>query len=251
MARVYLTVFALLLSLLSLAIQAKDLKASLALLPIHSEKGPDGKPRGGFVDIVKALDSLYPNGQISIKQQPFLRSIKMVEHGQADFHIPSIKPNHIDAKTLTFSYADECITKVPFVLYSRVDRPNLSRDSLDQYKIDTLRGHKDLIPFPVKETNTIELGMKKLLANRIDGFIMEQEAVDQYIISNKIKNIRRELFAEWDSCIIIPKGNRGEKINHILSDLMRQLRTSGELEKINKTIHKPYNNWQPINYNYE
>ena len=209
-----------------------------------------GEPKGGFVEIVRAIDKIYLDGEIHISQFPFARSLKNVSKGRWDFHIPYIRPPHVNEKNLGFTYADECITKVTFVLYSRNTGKDLNINTLNSLKIDTLRGHKNLMPFHVSETNDIETGIKKILARRIHGFVMEQDAVDKYLRENKIKGIHRQLYAEWDSCIVIPKTEKGKRINEYLSSAIRQLKASGDLDKINKTIHKPYDNWQPINAKY-
>jgi len=43
-------------------VHAHDLKASLAILPIHSEIGEDAQPKGGFVELVQAIDEIYKKG---------------------------------------------------------------------------------------------------------------------------------------------------------------------------------------------
>jgi len=47
-------------------VHAHDLKASLAILPIHSEIGEDAQPKGGFVELVQAIDEIYKKGEITI-----------------------------------------------------------------------------------------------------------------------------------------------------------------------------------------
>lgn len=198
----------ILLAVLSLAffsvyLEAKDLKASLSFLPKHLEVDDNGKLSGGFVEVVNAINDVYLHGNISVKVYPFARSLMNIESGHADFHLPMIKHANTE-KRLPYVYASECITKVAFVLYSRADRAPLNMQRLDQYTIDTQRGHKLFFPFDIMENNSLEQGIQKLLKGRIDGYIMEQDAVDDYIRINNLSNIRRTLYREWNSCVVIP-----------------------------------------------
>ncbi len=228
-------------------LEARDLKASLASLPIHSEVDENGKKTGGFVRLVKAINDVYLEGDISIGIYPFARSLKNVVSGQADFHVPLINLLNQSAESLPYAYASEPLTQVAFVLYARSNAPLLDRVNLEdgQYRIDILRGSKAFFTFNTGEVNKHVQGIRKILNGRIDGFIAEQESTDKYLRENRISGIRRSLYAYWDVHIVIPKGEKKIEIDKIISGSLRKLRKSGRLKKINATIHQPYNNWQP------
>jgi polar amino acid transport system substrate-binding protein len=231
-------------------VHAQDLKASLAILPIHSEIGDDAEPKGGFVELVKAIDDVYKEGEITIKLYPFARSLKNVISGIADFHAPLIKLPHIPEDTLPYTYASERITEVAFVLYTNTSKLKLDRMNLSKYVIATMMGHTHFFPFMVRENTTIAGGINMLSMGRIDGYIMEQEAVDNFIRKNKLKNIRRELYFQWDSSIVIPKGKKNKEIDEIISGALRILKVTGKLQEITKKIHQPYIEWQPSDMNW-
>jgi len=226
-------------------LKSKDLKASIAILPGHSEAGIDGKLIGGFVEIAQAINGVYSAGNISIKLYPFARSLINVEDGKADFHIPLIKSPYVPLETLTFTYATECITQVSFVLYTRADTSPLEHATLEQHKVVTIRGHKQLFPFNISEVNNHQQGINMLNTGRIDGFLVEQDVTDKYIRKHKFNNIRRTLYSVLDSCIVIPKDLRQKEIDNIISIALRELKKSGELQKISETIHQPFIEWQP------
>lgn len=226
-------------------VRAQNLKASLAILPGHSELDKDGNLSGGFVELVNAIDDIYTRGNISIELYPFARSLMNVQTGIADFHLPIIKRPNFSLDTLPFAYASECINQVSFVLYTRADRPSLDQKNIKQYVIETLRGHQLFFPFKIIETNSIEQGIKKLLRERTDGYIMQQSAVDTYIRKHKIKNIRRTLYGEWDSCVVISKGPKQKKIDNIISTALRELKKNGRIQTISKNIYQPFVDWQP------
>ncbi len=79
---------------------------------------------------------------------------------------------------------------------------------------------------------------------------MKQDTTDDYIKRNKIKNLRRVLYATWDSCVVISKGPNQEKIDRIISTALRQLKQDGRLTEIISNIHQPYNDWQPFKMNW-
>lgn len=224
---------------------ANNLKASLAEIPVHSETDSTGKPVGGFVEVIKALDLVYQSGTISIHQFPFARSLKNIEKGKFDFHIPLIRLPHIPEEALPYSYAREPITTVAFVLYTNAEKPPISVIDLSNYEIETMRGHEHFFPFKAEGQNTIKQSILKIVHGRIDGYIMEQDAVDAYIKANKIKSIRRTHYATWDSCVVVSKNMKGKSMDILISGLLNKLKTNGKLQKITSTIHKPYNNWQP------
>ena len=222
---------------------AEDLSASLALIPGHAFLNEQGEPEGGFVELVKLMDEFYEAGDIKIALYPFKRSINNVVIGEADFHVPLIKPD-INQVDRPFDYASTCFTKVSFVLYTRAT-VDLDVNDLDALNIETQRGHKEYFDFDIDEVDSIDQGMKKMLSARTDGFIMEQDAVDAYIRENEIDKVRRKHFATWDSCIVISKDEKGRQVNAILSTLLSSLEKDGRFREVVANIHKPYVDWQP------
>ncbi|MBN2427002.1 MAG: transporter substrate-binding domain-containing protein, partial [Deltaproteobacteria bacterium] len=229
---------------------ARDLIASVGIIPPHAEKGEDGQPQGGFVEVVKAIDRVYTDGHISIRLFPIARAISNVVNKHSDFFIPYIPNPKVRVETLPFAFTSEAIVKVSFVLYSRADRPALPMNKLGDYKVETLRGAAPHFSFPIGEIDSFRQGIQKVVAGRTDGFIAEQDATDKIIRENKIKNIRRTLYATWDSSIVIPKGPEGREIDRIVSDALLELKRTGELRKITDKIHRPFSDWQPYEMNW-
>jgi polar amino acid transport system substrate-binding protein len=244
----------------SLPAFAKDLKASIAIIPGHSEIGPDGKPRGVLIDLIKAIDEVYTDGNIIIELYPFSRSISNVVTGAADFHIPLAHPRNTDFvglknfkglyvknlyHELPFVYLSERVTKLYLVLYTNAAKPELTLDNIKNYDLAAMAGTNLFYKFKTKEVNSIESGIQMLLKEKIDGYVMEQEAVDAYLKANKITNIRRQLLCITDSSIIVAKSEKGKKTGRILTEALRKLKSSGKLQEIVKNFHQPYNDWQP------
>jgi polar amino acid transport system substrate-binding protein len=248
---------------------AKDLVAVLGIIPPHSTIGDNGKPTGGFVEVVRAIDSDYKDGHIDIQLYPIVRAFNMLKAGQADFLLPYIPPyippSHLSDENLPYTFASKPIVQVSFVLYTRgngpvlnmehldtyrIETPVLNMEHLDTYRIETLRGAAEHFPFKIGEIDSFRQGLMKVISKRSDGFIVEQDAADKYIRAHRLKNIRRTLYSTWNSSIAIPKGERGREIDRIISTALRKLKKSGELQKITQTIHKPYEDWQPYQMNW-
>lgn len=247
LTRFLISTFVCQLMAISCAI-AEDFQASIPVLPLHSYYDEQNQPSGGFVELIRAMDKAYTSGTITIELYPFPRSINNVVYGRADFHLPLIENPLIAEETLPYAYSSEKITDVAFVSYFRdpsyiESSNNINYESL---RVATVRGHKTFFPFEVIEVTTIESGIHLLQLNRIDAFIMEQEAVDNYIRTHQVIDIYRALYNHWASKFVIPKDpEQRQKVDHFLTDVLSRLKKDGTLDAIVSQIHQPYQQWQP------
>lgn len=230
---------------------SKDLVASLAELPGLADT-PD---KGAFVDLVKAMDEVYTAGKIKIVLYPFAHSVNNVIEGKADFHIPTVRNLKIDQSLKPYNTVKEKMGTVYFVIYSNIEK-KITKKMLDDaianikkeafpYKIEIPSGIESEFPFPGISQNSVEQGLKKVESKRIDALVWAQEEVDLTLKKLKIKNINRTLWMGFEDAIIIAKGPEGDKINKLLSDLLKKLQKLGRLEQIYSKIHLPYDDWQP------
>jgi polar amino acid transport system substrate-binding protein len=228
---------------------AKDLKASVAYIPLLAESSEEG----AFVELVKAIDEVYTDGTISISVYPMARSINNVVIGKADFHVPMMQSPYVSLDDKPFRFASQPMGIVCFVIYSHTDNPITKEDILTAsseqpfpYTIETIRGAAQFLnfPFPTEEISKLEQSLKKIVTKRVDALIAAQEEADHLVQELKLKSIHRSLFACWDDVIIIPKGAKGDEIDQILSKALQELDTNGTLDDIRKHIHVPYDDWQ-------
>ncbi|MGE0087765.1 MAG: hypothetical protein AB7S75_25415 [Desulfococcaceae bacterium] len=229
---------------------ARDLTVSMAQLPVLIED----KDTGAFVDLVRALDEVYTEGEIIREVYPFKRSLDNVIKGKADFHIPLIKNPLIPEDKLPFRYSSLPTGPVAFVIYSHKDKP-LTREDIVKtggensarfpYKIHTMPGHTELFIFPTVENFDFEKGLKMVLTKRVDALILPQEECDSIIRKLQIKDIHRSLYYEFDSMIVVSKDKKGEETDRILTDALKKLKSDGRLDRLNENIHKSYMDWQP------
>lgn len=232
---------------------SSDLMASLAELPGLAES-PD---QGAFVEIVKAIDSAYTEGCITIRLFPFARSVHNITSGKADFHIPSIRNPNIEQTHFPYRIATEKMGTVCFVIYSHHDKPltkQMLADAIQQkqggapfpYKVEVAQGIEDQFPFPAKPSNYIDQSLKKVAMKRIDALIWAQEETDLTLKRLKIGTIQREFWQAFDDVILISKGPEGDRVDTILSNALNNLRASGRLKQLYSDIHRPYDGWQPF-----
>lgn len=236
-------------------VNAGDLVASMGQLPVLVED----KDTGPFVELVKAIDDVYTEGEIKREVYPFKRSLRNVVNGIADFHIPLIKNPLVPESVLPFRYSSVPTGPVAFVIYSHAEYPITKQDivkaaekrnSAFPYKIDTLQGHSEFFDFPVTENYDFESALRRVNIKRIDAAIMPQEECDSVIKKIKMKDIHRDLYYEFDSMIVIPKGEKGDEIDRIITTALKKLKSDGRLEQLNEKIHKPYIDWQPYRDNF-
>jgi polar amino acid transport system substrate-binding protein len=228
---------------------AKDLTASLALLPGLI----DSADKGPFVDLVKAIDSVYTGGKIKIETYPFARSVDNVVKGKADFHIPTIRNRALSETSLPYRFTTEKIGSVAIVIYSNAEKPvtkKMITDALAKkgkfpYTVELPPGIESLFGIPGTASVDLMSSLQKIEKKRLDALVWAQEEVDAAIKHAKIKTIQREHWADYEDSIIITKGPQGDATDKILSDALKKLRSTKQLQALYSKVHRPYSDWQP------
>ena len=222
---------------------ARDLVASLGQIPGLADT-PD---KGTYVDLVKAINEVYP-GKIKIEVYPIERSIANVVEGRADFHIPNISGPGILENNLPFRFVTEKLGFISFVIYSNIDKNIAKKEITDALakggKFPYIIEGANTFPF-VTPTLNFEASIRKLIAKRIDAVLMPQDDIDSIIKQLKAKTIYRLFWGNLNDSIIIPKGPRGDELDKILSGCLRKLKASGRLQELHNKIRLPYKDWQP------
>jgi polar amino acid transport system substrate-binding protein len=156
----------------------------------------------------------------------------------------------------------ERMGSVSFVIYSHREKP-LTKQMLDDairnahsgasfpYSIEVPQGIEDQFPFPAISSNYVYQSLKKVAAKRIDALVWAQEETDLTLKHLKLGGIRRDFWQTFDDVILIPKGPAGDRMNAILSKALTTLKASGRLGQLYFHIHRPYNDWQPYEMEWE
>jgi len=218
-------------------VQAAEYKASIANMPVYAES----TEKGVLVDFVKAM-SKATGTPISFVVEPFARSMNnVIEAKTADFHLPLIVP---PAPPPNHDFSTAVIFHVNFTLYTHKDS-KVTRDNLDQFKLETDNAHIPYIKEKTTGSASIENSLKKVDAGRLDGFIFADFACDPIIKAQNLKNIKRTLYNRFDVRIVLPKGGKGGPVDKFLSEAIEKLKASGEFDKIMGPIDTPFDPWQP------
>jgi polar amino acid transport system substrate-binding protein len=234
---------------------ARDLVASIGATPNLGES-PD---RGPFVELVKAIDEAYPEGQIQRRVFPFLRSLDNVISGAADFHIPVLNNPASDVSALPYRVTSEKLGDVEYVLYSSAANP-LTRERIDArqrspgeppFVIEALTGAPvQFFDFPVRlatwdESGGVAMGLRRVAAGRLDALIAPQEQSDAVLRELRLRGVHRARGQTFESTIAIARGPAGDALDAILSALLRSLKAEQRWRELFERAHRPYQDWQP------
>jgi len=221
--------------------QAKDLKASLPIIPPLVES----TDKGILVDLMKAMAEEYKDGKITWEVFPFERSMENVEKGRADFHMPQLVNPSIGPDKLQFQFGSDIIFKVVFALYTNKSNKEITPANVSKYKIETEMGTKDFFDFPITGSPDIESSLRKVDLGRIDGWIMAMPESDMALKKAGLKNIKRWEYKKFDVRIVLPKGPQGKETDKILSDLIKKLKANGKYQKImGPILDQKFEDWQ-------
>jgi polar amino acid transport system substrate-binding protein len=230
----------------TLPVRSADFTATLAIMPQSAEMDQNGELYGAYVELIRGIDrNSGSNTKIII--DPFKRSIRNLVQERADFHIPLIRAPGVNLDKLPYAFSTVSLFQVSFVLYTNVSKP-LELEQLKNYDIYTDPAHKSFFPFKVGGSSCLSCTIRSLDAGKIDGFIFAQNEIDPIIKEHKLINIRRQLYQNYDVKILIPKGEKGKKIDQFLSDGIARLRASGEYEELLSPVLAPYIDWQPTDH---
>jgi len=128
------------------SIHAENYKLSVARLPLYSES----PAKGILIDVLKAMDEEYKDGEFIIEVYPFQRSIDNVINGRADFHFPTIGPTIWGREDDNYEHAlskqgtrrsTASLTKTHFALFSNSNKPPLDIAKIENYRVETDLGH--------------------------------------------------------------------------------------------------------------
>jgi len=221
------------------SIAAKDIVVSIAQLPVVSES----RTKGVFVELVKALNREYKDGSISFSLYPFKRSLRNVQKGRADFHLPFMKSKKGERvlAEMGLEYAFERSNRVPFALYFNTSntpivdrvRKGFTLKDIANFRIETDGAHVIFFDdIPIQYSTCIECSVKKLDRGRIDGFIFAAREVDHVVNTLALDNIDSALIHNFDAAPVFRSTAEGKETNRIISKLIKKLRSTGELAKI-------------------
>jgi polar amino acid transport system substrate-binding protein len=228
--------------LISTAAPARDLRASLPLIPVMV----DSRDKGVLVDLVKAMAEEYKEGKITWEVYPFARSIENIEKGRADFHMPFLVNPNISSEKLPFQFSSESIFTVQFCLYTNKNNREINPSNVSKFNIETDQAHVQYLNFKVTGSPDIESSLRKVDMGRTDGWIFAMYETDALLKKFGLKNIKRWPYKRFDVRMIVAKGEKGKEVDKIVSGLIKKLKANGKYQKVmGKVADQKYEDWQP------
>jgi ABC-type amino acid transport substrate-binding protein len=219
----------------------KDIKVACPIIPPLVEN----KDKGVIINLLKAIDDEYKDGNLNIKVFPFMRVIRNVEVGESDMGIPIAFSSHIDANSIKYIYSSEVVFHNVFGLYTQKDRQEITKDNISNFRVETDNAWINMFSFKIEGNSKIESSLRKLDAGRIDAFIMGIPATDPELKRLNLKTIKRQFFMDVDMKMIFPKTNEGKEMEKKISEILKKLKENGKYKEImGKLADVKFEEWQ-------
>ena len=152
--------------------------------------------------------------------------------------MPDTKKN----KDLKYDCSTVILMKVAFVLYTNKNKPididSLKKGNSNKYKIEVDPSRMNDFDYSVMPSSNFEASVQKVANGTVDGLIVSQTIGDPLLKKLGFKNIKRQLWFEYDEHFSIQKGAIGTEVDKMLTEGVVKL--TGGFEKDSK-----YNNWPP------
>lgn len=209
-------------------VEARDLKATVARLPMLSES----KEKGLLIDLVKAMDEVYTEGTISIEVYPSTRSLDNIINGPYDVFLPLLRSRHVNEAELPFAYTEAPLFTSIFVLYTNKDNKEINVGNAKNFQIETEAPLVEFFGFKANPSVSTESSLKKVDIGRVDGYIMAMAETDGVLKQLNLNNIKRFYFDTFDAAMVVKKGPKGKEVEEIMTNLLQQIKENGAYAKI-------------------
>ncbi len=243
--RIYTWLLPIIIALSSEA-QARDIKIFVAKLPAIAES----KDKGILIDYIKAMQKVYKEGKITYEVLPFRRSLEMVIAGHGDIHVPILKDPSKTEKELGFAYSESNIWDVIFALYTNKSNKEISAKNVKNYNVET---EGSTVQFfqkeSLKSSTCIDCSLKRVNSGKIDGFVFAAKECDDIISKNKLNNIERSVFREFEGKFVLHLGPQKDEVDKILTKIVEKTKETGDYQKTIGQINKYYETWKPTKRN--
>jgi polar amino acid transport system substrate-binding protein len=236
-----LLIVLMIFALCSSALFAKDYKAAVKQLPGVSDF---------FVSSLKAVVEATGN-TVTVQIVPPARADYLVSTNEVDIQCPIIvMPDPTKQKNLKYDYSTASTYKIAFVFYcaknKTIDMGSIKKGNPSKYNIEVDPSRMEEFDFKVIPSSNFEASLKKIESGAIDGAIFAQTIADPILKNLKLKNVKRQLWFEYDNAYSIQKGTRGGEVDKMLVKGIAALKSSGKYDEIFGAIAKAskYDNWQ-------
>ncbi len=220
---------------------AKEFKAAVKQLPTTDT----------YIAILKAIVEATGN-TVDVQVVPPARADYLIENKQVDIQYPmAALSDNPKFKALKFDFSTAVLYKLAFVIYTNKDKPvdieSIKKGNTKKYKIEIDPSRAFEYDFTGMASSNFEASFTKLSEGKIDCLILAQTSGDALLKKLALKNIKRQLWQEYDLLFTIAKGSKGGEVDKMLSDGVAKLKAAGKFDQVVSTLAKTakYDNWQP------
>jgi ABC-type amino acid transport substrate-binding protein len=226
------------------ALQAESFKAAVPQLsPASTET---------YKKLVSAVFEATGNS-VDIQVAPFARCIYSIENKDVDVvSLTTALPDQKKWAALKYDYSTAEAFKIVFVLYSnkakKLSPAELKKGNAKGYKVETDVAHTGHFSFPIAGSTNFAGSLQKVNSGTVDGFIFAQPSCDGVVKSAGLKNIHRQFFDTFSCSFLIQKGQRGGKVDSIITDGLAKIKANGKYQEILAAYiagASTYADWQP------
>ncbi len=189
--------------------------------------------------------------KVEISVAPPPRSVLAIESKLVDIELPNLgAKDPAKVQELKFDLSTTSYYSLAFVLYTNKDKALSLKDLLKtskDLKIETDGSLINVLGITASASASAEASMKKVDSGAIDACVYSQTTGDAALKSAGVKNVKRQLFDNFEQFFAIQKGTKGGAIDKMITEGLAKLKASGRFEAIMGEIVKAskYSDWQP------
>jgi hypothetical protein len=112
------------------------------------------------------------------------------------------------------------------------------------YKVETSSIHVPYVEIPTIADISPENSIKKLARGRIDAYIFPPTPIEEIIQMLGVDaELSRDLYNRLDICYLVQNSEKGNEVDHFLSNAFKQIKSSGSYEEIFKEFVEKEKAW--------
>jgi polar amino acid transport system substrate-binding protein len=205
-----------------------------------------------YSSLIKAILEATGN-TAEVQVLPFARCLFEVEGKTSDI-VSSIVaiPDQKKWAGLKFDYSTAESIRIVFVLYTNKNKPidvaELKKGNPGGYKLETDAAHTEHFNFAIAGSTSFDASLKKVQEGAIDGFLFSQASGDVSLRRLGFKDVRRQYYDTFVGVFPLQKGQRGGKLDKLISEGLAKIKTSGKYQEIMGALiagASVFIDWQP------
>lgn len=186
------------------------IRISVAELPVLAES----TERGILIEYLHQVEA-ESGLTFSIEVLPFARSLKQVEDGKADIHLPLINSAFIRQSVINpqrLKLSDLQLFQVAFRLYFLKDKPVPFIGDGKHPIIATDLAHVSFFDFPTLGIPCVSCGLDQIEKGRIEGLIFAETEVNNLIREKQLQQIDSILYERFAVHFVVANTEKGKQL---------------------------------------